>query len=910
MGSLLLHRRSPSELSLAGKRLSQRVLVVLFLFAQPFFLWHLFQPPQATSIISRETQQPFLPSTNPKPVHHLPSFLDFTNHPVSGSRPPSSQFLLNPLSSALRRPSIAIITATKDARVPLFRETAASLSGQSLQNFRWIIVNDGTTKADAIEYLEELESDVRVTVLRNEESVGMAKSRNWALEELLKEGEGAPKYVAMLDDDDMYELTALEKVVSMLESNEEWDLGGFQVVKFGKENELVLSGLHNGASNLVKDNFVPDAAIVTTRSLAQSGCRYPETGFSSGGENHEFWLCIAKAGHWGGTVPEPLYWQRTKPDSLARRNLDSSAALSLYLQQQHSALAASGAFRDIAPRPAQQLEAVRWELPALRSALAPPADGKTLLLVVPTFSDDVVARSAARQAAIFAKKGYRVTVLATLYRPADGLDLRPQFLQWSHDVHVLPAYVRPSDAPAYIKNLIVSRGIKEVLFSQSTMFYELLPVLAEKLPQVNFIDYLHVETDQARPFAVLSAISQRFLSRTVAGTPFLREQLLNATHAPPTSLSVVRPGIDTSLLVGPVPRKTRSYAKRQLLSLSDSTSVILASSSLSTVDRALLVPSIAFALAKRGQRDFLIVVLAGDSPSSADFLSLASSLNVSSHVRLIDTAIEHPESYLAAADVFLRTSTSSEESTMLAEAMSMGIPVVSTSTDGAAEQLGSMRIDRKRGGLLVNAPAGMEDSVAAERFAKEVQKLLRNPGITRMLGQDGRAVAVETMDWRTTQERWVEEVEKVQRGGASSSSRYASRTGELSINPAAHYALQTVLRENHDETDFAVSQRALKAPPRSGVGKELQDRCGETSEDTTKWINSLEAPKSCGGEELDVGTLQKSAKFQCGAWCIFGLTTLDFAGWSYNGNCFEPMTAESWCKAWTSSRPQVNLRKE
>jgi len=75
--------------------------------------------------------------------------------------------------------------------------------------------------------------------------------------------------------------------------------------------------------------------------------------------------------------------------------------------------------------------------------------------------------------------------------------------------------------------------------------------------------------------------------------------------------------------------------------------------------------------------------------------------------------------------------------------------------------------------------------------------------------------------------------------------------------------------ENHDETDFAVSQNKLRAPPRHGVGKELQDRCGETSPDMTTWINSLERVDNCRPEiELHSRTLQRSATFQCSAWCV------------------------------------------
>lgn len=43
-------------------------------------------------------------------------------------------------------------------------------------------------------------------------------------------------------------------------------------------------------------------------AVVSSGCFYDEINFAQGGEDWDFWMCLAYAGHWGGSVPEPLYW--------------------------------------------------------------------------------------------------------------------------------------------------------------------------------------------------------------------------------------------------------------------------------------------------------------------------------------------------------------------------------------------------------------------------------------------------------------------------------------------------------------------------------------------------------------------------------------------------------------------------
>ncbi|BGP51792.1 hypothetical protein JCM10450v2_007748 [Rhodotorula kratochvilovae] len=925
-----LYRRSSARAPLlkpATRLLAQprAVLLALVLLLQPLFLWAYFAPPPSLRAAASHLplhrraaapldtdSEPFTPSSAPRAVHHTPALFDYTNHPVSPSRPPSTQF--RPARAAAP-PAVAVLTTTRDAEPAWLRDTAASLLGQSLSSLVWVVVDDGTAAPASRQALHELEKDERVVLLRHERAKGVGRGRNRALEYVKGLDEARrPRYVVSLEDDDLFELTALEKVVLMLESNPEWDLGGFHVVRFGEENSLGLSsGLHSGAKHLVSGNHVPDAAIVTTRALLQSGCRYEEDEAFLGAENWMLWLCLAKEGHWGGTVPEALFWHRVKPAAHKRRSTlaTGSAATSLLIKEKYAALISSGAFPEIAPRPAEQLETVRWDF-AVNNALLPASDGKALLLVLPTFAPSPAGHTALRQLELLAASGYRVTVAATHYRPADGLALRPEMLKWTHDVHVLPSYVRPSDAPGYLKNLIRSRGIKDVVFAESELLYQLLPALAEHLPDVRFVDYLHVDGagDPSR-FFLLSAISQRFLARSLASSPNVAAQLVAGGHSA-SSVGILPTGIDTRAFF-PVSRKVRSFAKRKLLDTTDKTTVILVSSPLSSPHRAQLLPDIASALHAQGHTRFLLVFITSDTRGGDETVSLASlqeeiaARNVGRTVRVFAGGLDHPESYLAAADVFLRISASDERSTMLAEAMAMGLAVVSSATRGVEDLLAPAA------GIVVDAPREDADTDAAAAFAEAVGALLSAPAQRAELGHQARAVAEEELDWRAAQMGLFEELERAKaaqgRKGAAEAAR--AKTQEVPVNPAAHYALQAVLMENHDEMDFAVSQNKLKAPPRRGIGRELQDRCGETTPDMATWIDSLERVDNCRkGSELLASRLQRSAVFQC----IWDLTSnaSTYAGWMYNGSCFERFenADKTWCRDWKHARPTVTLAEE
>lgn len=251
-------------------------------------------------------QAPFVLPDHLLPVHHDASLIVYSNSPVAPTRPPSNQFLLETRAD-LSRPVVAIITATNNPR-PVLVDTATTLFGQSLQNFVWVIVNDHTDETAALEVLEQVAKDPRVVVIQNRGAKGLAAGRNVGLEYVFRQYSPPPKYLVSLDDDDLFEFTALEKACWMLESNPDWDLGGFRYVKWGASNETVLTGVHSNSDNYLVGNFVPNAAVYTSRAVLGSGCRYDELEFQDGGEDWDFWMCLAEHGYWGGSLLEPLYW--------------------------------------------------------------------------------------------------------------------------------------------------------------------------------------------------------------------------------------------------------------------------------------------------------------------------------------------------------------------------------------------------------------------------------------------------------------------------------------------------------------------------------------------------------------------------------------------------------------------------
>lgn len=108
---------------------------------------------------------------------------------------------------------LSIITRTKN-RPLLLHRVLTSLQSQSRKEFEWIIVNDGGKKGVVDKIAEQARSFGLLVKLKHiEHSVGMEAASNIGI------SISERKYIVILDDDDTWEATFIDKTVSFLESN-------------------------------------------------------------------------------------------------------------------------------------------------------------------------------------------------------------------------------------------------------------------------------------------------------------------------------------------------------------------------------------------------------------------------------------------------------------------------------------------------------------------------------------------------------------------------------------------------------------------------------------------------------------------------------------------------------------------
>ena len=114
-------------------------------------------------------------------------------------------------------------------------ECITSVLDQSLQNFEFVIVDDCSSDGTWSIIQEYEENDTRIKAFRNEENLGVVKTRNRAFSKVC----GSSEYVAIMDSDDVCLSERLEKQVLFLERHEDHGVVGGNTVIINEEGERI-----------------------------------------------------------------------------------------------------------------------------------------------------------------------------------------------------------------------------------------------------------------------------------------------------------------------------------------------------------------------------------------------------------------------------------------------------------------------------------------------------------------------------------------------------------------------------------------------------------------------------------------------------------------------------------------------
>jgi teichuronic acid biosynthesis glycosyltransferase TuaG len=220
------------------------------------------------------------------------------------------------------RPLVSIITPVhNDGRY--IGATANSILQQSLGDYEWILIDDGSNGETAEVLARLAASDARIRIITNPVAYGPAKARNIGI------AAARGDYVAFLDADDIWDATKLEQQVGFMRDHA-LDFSYHDYIPFEDGSGRPLSKIcgpdrltlftHNARRG------VGCLAVMLKRSIAGDGV-FPAMPPGLVAEDFAAWAILIKGGLRGERLPKALAWYRVRKRSFSSNKVRSAKSV-------------------------------------------------------------------------------------------------------------------------------------------------------------------------------------------------------------------------------------------------------------------------------------------------------------------------------------------------------------------------------------------------------------------------------------------------------------------------------------------------------------------------------------------------------------------------------------------------------
>jgi glycosyltransferase involved in cell wall biosynthesis len=210
--------------------------------------------------------------------------------------------------------AVSVITPAWNAALYI-RETIASVRAQTLTDWEWLIVDDGSADDTATIVSAAAAVDGRIRLLRQPNG-GPSAARNRAMREARGE------WFAFLDSDDVWHPGFLEAQMRVIRRYPETDALTATALNRGGPFHGQPTRSAGGVRPLSLEQMILDETsvfimTVFRREVFEIVGAFDESQWTS--EDYDFWLRAAQAGFVFRSNAEPLAWYRVRPESLSRQ---------------------------------------------------------------------------------------------------------------------------------------------------------------------------------------------------------------------------------------------------------------------------------------------------------------------------------------------------------------------------------------------------------------------------------------------------------------------------------------------------------------------------------------------------------------------------------------------------------------
>jgi glycosyltransferase involved in cell wall biosynthesis/GT2 family glycosyltransferase len=304
------------------------------------------------------------------------------------------------------------------------------------------------------------------------------------------------RYICCLDADDRLTPTYVEKLLFLLEYRG-YDVASSSMRHFGARTGSWVLPATPTLTNLMAENCALASAIFRKDLWLNVGGYFDfGRGQSHVAEDWDFWLRAAANGARFRNVPgETLFEYRTHASgslsnaagvrTLAEQRLD-------ILERNRSALTPT-AIEQSHLQAFRSLRADRLETPMSTAMLRETivaAPQRTLVVALPFFIIGGGERLLSQIIGSLVQKGWRVIAFSTEYEGDAKGDSIGWFEQHISEVYALPRFLDAEDWRDFVMYIFASRRPDALLIVGSRFFYDLLPELVEKYPDMARLDLL------------------------------------------------------------------------------------------------------------------------------------------------------------------------------------------------------------------------------------------------------------------------------------------------------------------------------------------------------------------------------------------------------------------------------------
>lgn len=212
------------------------------------------------------------------------------------------------------QPAVSVIMPTYN-RADYLKKSIQSVLDQTFSDFEIIVINNYSTD-DTLEVTKAF-NDPRIKTINFKNEGIIAKSRNQGI--LQSTG----KYIAFLDDDDLWCSNKLELQIKYLECNPEFDLVYSRALIIDEHDTQkgLLIDPNNVKSgqiflDLLYENFIPILTVLIKKSVFDTVGLFNEDPLMRAAEDYELWLRISLKSN-VGYIDKPLALYRMHSSSVS-----------------------------------------------------------------------------------------------------------------------------------------------------------------------------------------------------------------------------------------------------------------------------------------------------------------------------------------------------------------------------------------------------------------------------------------------------------------------------------------------------------------------------------------------------------------------------------------------------------------